>query len=348
MGMTKDDVFDDLLLTFGKEGSALSNKKLPEHKLGFLSTGSGALDYSLGGGIPYGRMTEIFGWQSSGKSIYAANMLASCQKAGGIAIMLDTEYSLLSGWAEKLGLNPDKLLVLESQYLEDAFDKIETACEFAKKNKIQACLVVDSLSVLPCKKQLEADKTEELKDLGLEARIVSKALKKINKLIWNSQVALILVSQIREKIGVMFGSPETTPMGNSIKFYASVRLKTHSKGFIYPDNKKSEDPIGMETRMTIVKNKMAQPRSPVEIDISYTTGIDKAKDAIMLGIKLEKIVFHKGGYYEYKGEKLRMKQFKEKFHESLEDGSFVKELLTEEVLLKGGDSIEHTSTVTIE
>jgi recombination protein RecA len=251
--------------------------------------------------------------------------------------MLDTEYSLLSGWAEKLGINPDKLLILESQYLEDAFDKIETACEFARKNKVPACLVVDSLSVLPCKKQLEADKTEDVKDLGLEARIVSKALKKINKLIWNSQVALILVSQIREKIGVMFGSPETTPMGNSIKFYASVRLKTHSKGFIYPDNKKSEDPIGMETRMTIIKNKMAQPRSPVEIDISYETGIDKAKDAIMLGIKLDKIVFHKGGYYEYEGEKLRMKQFKEKFHKSLEDGSFVAELIKKDPVVSSAD-----------
>jgi recombination protein RecA len=330
--MNEDEMFEDLLLTFGKAGTALSNKKLPEHKLGFLSTGSAALDYSLGGGIPFGRMTEIFGWQSSGKSIYAANMLASCQRLGGIAIMLDTEYSLLSGWATKLGINPDKLLILESNYLEDAFDKIEIACEFAKKNKVPACLVVDSLSVLPAKKQLEPGKTEDTKALGIEARIVSSALKKINKLIWNSQVALILVSQIREKIGVMFGSPETTPMGNSIKFYASVRLKTHSKGFIYLDNKKSEDPIGMETRITIIKNKMDQPRSPVEIDISYTDGIDKFKDAIMLGIKLEKIVFHKGGYYEYKGEKLRMKQFKERFQESLDDGSFVKELTREDVL----------------
>jgi recombination protein RecA len=347
--MTKDDIFEDLQLTFGKAGVPLSKKKLPEHKLGFLSTGSGALDYSLGGGIPYGRMTEIFGWQSSGKSIYAANMLASCQKAGGIAIMLDTEYSLLSGWATKLGINPDKLLILESEYLEDAFDKIEVACDFASKNKVQACLVVDSLSVLPSKKLLEADKQEDVKDLGLEARIVSKALKKINKKIWNSQVALVLVSQIREKIGVMFGSPETTPMGNAIKFYASVRLKTHSKGFIYPDNKKSEDPIGMETRMTIVKNKMDQPRSPVEIDISYTTGIDKAKDAIMLGIKLDQIVFHKGGYYEYKGKKLRIKQFREEFHESLADGSFVEELLeSHKLLLKDGDSVEFTPTVTIE
>ncbi len=339
--MTEDEIFEDLLLTFGKSGTSLKNKKLPEHKLGFLSTGSGALDYALGGGIPYGRMTEIFGWQSSGKSIYAANMLASCQRAGGIAIMLDTEYSLLSGWAQKLGINPDKLLILESNYLEDAFDKIEIACDFAKKNKVQACLVVDSLSVLPSKKHLDADKQEDVKDLGLEARIVSKALKKINKSIWSSKVALVLVSQIREKIGVMFGSPETTPMGNSIKFYASVRLKTHSKGFIYPDNKKSEDPIGMETRMTIVKNKMDQPRSPVEIDISYTTGIDKAKDAIMLGIKLEKIVFHKGGYYEYKGKKLRMKQFREEFHESLVDGSFIKELteVVEKDVLTDGDSL---------
>lgn len=322
----KDEIFDDLLLTFGKSASSLENKKLPEHKLGFISSGSGALDHSLNGGIPYGRITEIYGWQSTGKSIFAANMLASCQRNGGIAIMLDTENSLLSGWSKKLGIDPKKLLILDAKYLEDAFDKIEIACEFAKKNKLPACLVVDSLSVLPCKKQLDPDKkTEDKSALGEEARIVSKALRKINKLIWDSQVSLILVSQIREKIGVMFGNPETTPHGNSIKFYSSVRLRTHNKGFI-TDKKISDDPLGMECRVTIAKNKMGPPKSPVEIDILYDSGIDKAKDAIMLGIKLNKIIFHKGGYYEYKEEKLRMAQFRVKFKDDLEDGSLLEDI----------------------
>ncbi len=323
--MINDTVFEDLLATFGKEATTLDNKKLPEHKLGFLSSGSGALDFSLGGGVPYGRLTEILGWQSSGKSVIAANLLASCQKKGGIAIMLDTENSMLAGWANTLGIDDKKLLILNTKYLEDAFDKIEIACEFAKKNKLPACLVVDSLSVLPGKKQLESEKTEDTKALGMEARIVSSALKKINKVIWDSQVALILVSQIREKIGVMFGNPETTPHGNAIKFYSSVRIKTHSKGFII-DKKTSDDPIGMECRVTIMKNKMARPRAPIEMDILFDSGIDKVKDTVMLGIKLEKIIFHKGGYYEYKGEKLRMAQFKEKFKTELEDGSLLKDI----------------------
>jgi recombination protein RecA len=323
----KDEIFEDLLATFGKEGTTLNNKKLPEHKLGFLSTGCGTLDYSLGGGIPYGRLTEILGWQSSGKSVLAANMLASCQKNGGIAIMLDAEHSLLSGWAKILGVDDKRLLILNAKYLEDAFDKVETACKFAKKNKLPACLVVDSLSVLPGKKQLESEKTEDTKALGMEARIVSSALKKINKIIWDSQVALILVSQIREKIGVMFGNPETTPHGNAIKFYSSVRIKTHAKGFIYPKTAK-DDPIGMECRVTIVKNKMSRPRAPIEMDILFDSGIDKVKDAIMLGIKLEKIIFHKGGYYEYKGEKLRMAQFKERFQVELDDGSLYEDIIS--------------------
>jgi recombination protein RecA len=323
-----DEIFNDLLATFGKSGSTLDKKKLPEHKLGFLSTGCGTLDFSLGGGVPYGRLTEILGWQSSGKSVIAANLLASCQKKGGIAIMLDTENSLLSGWANTLGVDDKKLLILNTKYLEDAFDQIETACEFAKKNKLPACLVVDSLSVLPGKKQLESEKTEDTKALGIEARIVSSALKKINKIIWDSQVALVLVSQIREKIGVMFGNPETTPHGNAIKFYSSVRIKTHAKGFIYPKTAK-DDPSGMECRVTIMKNKMSRPRAPIEMDILFDAGIDKAKDAIMLGIKLEKIIFHKGGYYEYKGERLRMAQFREKFKVELEDGSLLKEITSE-------------------
>lgn len=323
----KDEIFEDLLSTFGKEGTTLDTKKLPEHKLGFLSTGCGTLDFSLGGGVPYGRLTEILGWESSGKSVLAANLLANCQKNGGIAIMLDTEHSLLSGWAKTLGVDDKKLLILNANYLEDAFDKIETACEFAKKHKLPACLVVDSLSVLPGKKQLESEKTEDTKALGMEARIVSSALKKINKIIWDSQVALVMVSQIREKIGVMFGNPETTPHGNAIKFYASVRIKTHSKGFIYPSTAK-DDPSGMECRVTIVKNKMSRPRAPIEMDILFDSGIDKVKDALMLGIKLEKIIFHKGGYYEYKGEKLRMSKFKERFQAELDDGSLYKDIIS--------------------
>jgi recombination protein RecA len=339
--MINDAVFEDLLATFGKSATTLDNKKLPEHKLGFLSTGCGTLDFSLGGGVPYGRLTEILGWQSSGKSVIAANLLASCQKKGGIAIMLDTENSLLSGWANTLGVDDKKLLILNTKYLEDAFDQIEIACEFAKKNKLPACLVVDSLSVLPGKKQLESEKTEDTKALGIEARIVSSALKKINKIIWDSQVALVLVSQIREKIGVMFGNPETTPHGNAIKFYSSVRIKTHAKGFIYPKTAK-DDPSGMECRVTIMKNKMSRPRAPIEMDILFDSGIDKAKDAIMLGIKLEKIIFHKGGYYEYKGEKLRMAQFREKFKIELDDGSLLKEITSE----ADPDSIENEDTIT--
>jgi recombination protein RecA len=123
----------------------------------------------------------------------------------------------------------------------------------------------------------------------------------------------------------MFGNPETTPHGNAIKFYASVRVKTHSKGFIYPKTAK-DDPSGMECRVTIMKNKMARPRAPIEMDILFDSGIDKAKDAIMLGIKLEKIIFHKGGYYEYKGEKLRMAQFREKFETELNDGSLLADI----------------------
>ena len=324
-----ENIFNDLLASFGKDASTLKDKPLPEHKLGFLSTGSMTLDWSLGGGVPYGRLTEIFGWQSSGKSILAANLLASCQKKGGLAIMLDTENSLLSGWATTLGLDDSKLLILSSKYLEDAFDKIIIACEFAKSKKIQACLVVDSISVLPSKAQLESEKIEDTKALGEEARIVSKALRKINKIIWDSKVALILVSQIREKIGVMFGNPETTPYGNSIKFYSCVRVKTHNKGFIYPKNVVKDDPIGMECRLSVIKNKMSQPRGPVEVDVLYSKGFDNIKDTVMLGIKLEKIMFHKGGFYEYKGEKYRLTKFGEKFKKQIEDGSLVESFYSE-------------------
>ncbi len=320
----KDDIFNELLSVFGKDACTLEDKPLPEHKLGFLSTGSNALDWSLGGGIPYGRITEILGWQSSGKSVIAANLLASCQKKGGLAILLDTEHSLLSEWATTLGVDTSKLCILDTEYLEEAFDKIEIACNFAKEKKIQACLVVDSISVLPTKKQLELEKTEDTRALGEEARIISSALKKVKNSIWKSKVALVLVSQLREKIGVMFGSNVTTPGGNAIKFYSAVRIETHNRGFIYPKNVAKDDPIGMECRISIIKNKITRPRAPVETEILYDRGFDKIKDTVILGVKMNKILFHKGGYYEYQGEKLRMKQFSEKYKDKIKDGSLIK------------------------
>ncbi len=259
-----------------------------------ISTGSLGLDIGLGiGGLPRGRITEIYGPESSGKTTLALQVIAEAQKAGGTCAIVDAEHALDPGYARKLGVNVDQLLISQPDAGEQA---LEIADTLVRSGAIDV-LVVDSVAALVPRAELEGEMGDT--HVGLQARLMSQALRKITGSISRSNCVVIFINQIRMKIGVMFGSPETTTGGNALKFYASVRLDIRRIGSI----KDGETVTGNQTRVKVVKNKMAPPFRQVEFDIMYGEGISKTGELIDIGVQTN-LVEKSGAWFAYDGQRI--------------------------------------------
>jgi len=259
-----------------------------------ISTGSLALDVALGiGGLPKGRVVEIFGPESSGKTTLTLQVIANCQKNGGTAAFVDAEHALDPNYAEKLGVNVDELLVSQPDTGEQA---LEIADMLVRSGAVDV-VVVDSVAALTPKAEIEGEMGDS--HVGLQARLMSQALRKLTANIKRSNTLVIFINQIRMKIGVMFGSPETTTGGNALKFYASVRLDIRRIGSL----KKGEEVIGNETRVKVVKNKMAPPFKQAEFEVLYGEGVSREGELIELGVK-ENLIEKSGAWYSYNGERI--------------------------------------------
>ena len=259
-----------------------------------IPTGSFGLDNALGiGGLPKGRVVEIYGPESSGKTTLTLQIIAECQKAGGSAAFIDAEHALDPEYAKALGVDIDELLLSQPDTGEQA---LEVTDMLVKSGSLDV-IVVDSVAALVPRAELEGDMGDS--HVGLQARLMSQALRKITGSIQKSNTLVIFINQIRMKIGVMFGSPETTTGGNALKFYSSVRLDIRRIGAI----KDGDEVIGNETRVKVVKNKMAPPFKVVEFQILYGKGINKNEEIIEFSVK-KGIIEKAGAWYSYKGDKI--------------------------------------------
>jgi recombination protein RecA len=265
-----------------------------DNTIGTISTGSLSLDIALGiGGLPRGRVVEVYGPESSGKTTLALQVIAECQKTGGAAAFIDAEHALDPTYAEKLGVNLDDLLVSQPDTGEQALE----ITDMLVRSSAVDVVVVDSVAALTPKAEIEGDMGDS--HMGLQARLMSQALRKLTANIKRSNTMVIFINQIRMKIGVMFGSPETTTGGNALKFYASVRLDIRRIGAI----KRGDEVIGNETRVKVVKNKVAPPFKQCEFEILYGEGSSREGELIALGVKYD-MIEKSGAWYSYKDERI--------------------------------------------
>jgi recombination protein RecA len=259
-----------------------------------VSTGSLGLDIALGvGGLPRGRVIEIYGPESSGKTTLTLQVIAEMQKVGGTAAFIDAEHALDPQYAQKIGVNVQELLISQPDNGEQA---LEITDMLVRSGSVDV-VVVDSVAALTPRAEIEGDMGDP--QMGLQARLMSQALRKLTANIKRSNTMVIFINQIRMKIGVMFGNPETTTGGNALKFYASVRLDIRRTGSI----KRGDEIIGNETRVKVVKNKIAPPFKQAEFDILYGEGISRESEIIELGV-IHKLIEKSGAWYAYKGEKI--------------------------------------------
>ncbi len=285
---------DKLEKTYGK-GTVMKLSDDVVQDMPSIPTGSLSLDIALGiGGIPRGRVIEIYGPESSGKTTLSMHCIAEAQKSGGMAAFIDAEHAFDKFYAEKLGIDTENLLISQPDNGEQA---LEIAEHLIRSGAIDI-IVIDSVAALVPKAELEGEMGDS--KMGLQARLMSQALRKLTGAINKTGCACIFINQLREKIGVMFGNPETTTGGNALKFYASVRLDIRRIGQI----KESADNIlGNRTKVKVVKNKMAPPFKVVEFDIMYGQGISKVGEIIDIGVELD-IINKSGSWFSYKGNKL--------------------------------------------
>ncbi|OUV63814.1 MAG: recombinase RecA [Gammaproteobacteria bacterium TMED119] len=279
---------------FGKGAVMRMGDNTGPRDIDVISTGSLALDVALGiGGLPKGRVVEIFGPESSGKTTLTLQVVAECQKLGGTAAFVDAEHALDPGYAEKLGVNVDDLLVSQPDTGEQA---LEITDMLVRSGAVDV-VIVDSVAALTPRAEIEGDMGDS--HMGLQARLMSQALRKLTGNIKRSNTMVIFINQIRMKIGVMFGNPETTTGGNALKFYSSVRLDIRRIGSI----KKGDEILGNETRVKVVKNKLAPPFKQAEFEILYGEGISRLGELIDLGVKNE-MVKKAGAWYSYKKDRI--------------------------------------------
>ena len=295
-----------------------------------ISTGSLGLDIALGiGGLPKGRVVEIYGPESSGKTTLTLQVIAACQKAGGTAAFVDAEHALDPTYAEKLGVDVDNLLVSQPDTGEQA---LEITDMLVRSNAVDV-VVVDSVAALTPKAEIEGEMGDT--HVGLQARLMSQALRKLTANIKKSGCLVIFINQIRMKIGVMFGSPETTTGGNALKFYASVRLDIRRIGAV----KRGDEVIGSETRVKVVKNKVAPPFRQTEFEILYGEGTSREGELIELGV-LNNLVEKSGAWYSYKGDRIGQGKDNVRLYlkEHKEMANEIDTALREKLLVKAGTS----------
>jgi recombination protein RecA len=279
---------------FGKGAIMRLGKDPIDREVHVIPTGSLGLDLALGiGGLPRGRIVEIYGPESSGKTTLTLHIVAEAQKRGGVCAFIDAEHALDVGYAKKLGVKTEELLVSQPDFGEQA---LEIADMLVRSNAIDV-IIVDSVAALTPKAELEGEMGDH--HVGSHARLMSQALRKLTAAISKSRTMVIFINQIRMKIGVMFGSPETTTGGNALKFYSSVRLDIRRVGAL----KKDEDVIGNRTRVKVVKNKMAPPFKEVEFDILYGHGISREGDLVDLASEAN-IVDKSGAWFSFNGERI--------------------------------------------
>ncbi|MBA4122757.1 MAG: recombinase RecA [Acidobacteria bacterium] len=292
-GKAIDAALANIEKKFGK-GSIMRLGERPHEEVGSISTNCLSLDAAIGvGGFPRGRIIEVYGPESSGKTTLALQVVASAQNAGGIAAYIDAEHAMDPDYAEKLGVNIDELLISQPDSGEQALDIAETLVRSASVDVI----VIDSVAALVPRAEIDGDMGDS--HMGLQARLMSQALRKMTSIISNSNTCFIFINQLRDKIGVMFGSPETTTGGKALKFYASVRLDIRRIGAI----KEGDRVVGNRTRVKVVKNKVAPPFRETEFDIMYGEGISREGDLLDLAVN-NNVVEKSGAWFSYSGERL--------------------------------------------
>ena len=293
---------------FGK-GAMMRLGDSPQERIPSISTGSLGLDVALGiGGLPKGRIVEIYGPESSGKTTLTLQLIAEAQKSGGTCAFIDAEHALDPQYAQNLGVNIEDLLVSQPDTGEQALE----ICDMVVRSAAVDVVIVDSVAALTPKAEIEGEMGDH--HVGLQARLMSQALRKMAGNIKNSNTLVVFINQIRMKIGVMFGSPETTTGGNALKFYSSVRLDIRRIGAI----KEGDEIVGNETRVKVIKNKVAPPFKQAEFQIMYGKGIYRFGEVLDLGVSLN-LVDKAGAWYSYKGE--RIGQGKKNACEFLKDNS---------------------------
>ena len=306
------------------DGSIMTLGNDTNSKIRGISTGSLSLDMALGGqGLPCGRIIEVYGPESSGKTTLALHVIAESQKKGGIAAFIDAEHAFDPTWAKKLGVEIDTLLVSQPNSGEEAMQIVEM---LVKSNSVDV-IVVDSVAALVPKKELEGEIGDS--HVGLQARLMSQSMRKLTGAIARSKTTTIFINQIREKIGVMFGSPETTPDGRALKFYSSVRDDVRKIGML----KDGENIVGQRVKTKIVKNKVAPPFRIAEFDMMHTNGISLEGDILDLGV-VHKIVNRSGAWFKYGT--THIGQGKEKARNYLIENPDVREEIRQKVLAAGG------------
>ncbi len=304
---------------FGKGSIMRLGQRNAVTPIASISTGSISIDYALGiGGLPRGRVTEIFGPESSGKTTLALQVIAEAQKAGGMAAFVDAEHALDAQYAQKLGVDLENLLVSQPDNGEQALEIVEV---LIRSNSVDV-VVVDSVAALVPKAEIEGEMGEA--QMGLQARLMSQALRKLTGVVSKSNTTLIFINQLREKIGVMFGNPETTTGGRALKFYASVRIDIRRIASI----KDGDQVVGGRTRVKVVKNKVAPPFREAEFDVMYGEGISREGDLLDLAVE-KRIVEKSGAWFAYSGE--RLGQGRENVKQFLKDNPDVRRGIDERV-----------------
>ena len=308
---------DSIEKQFGK-GSIMKMGDSYKVDVECIPTGSLSLDLALGGGVPKGRVVEIYGPESSGKTTLTLHVIAEAQRAGGTAAFIDAEHALDPAYAKRIGVDVENLLLSQPDNGEQALEIVET---LVRSNAVDL-IVVDSVAALVPRAEIEGDMGDS--HMGLQARLMSQALRKLTGVISRSKATVIFINQIRMKIGVMFGNPETTTGGNALKFYASVRMDIRRIAQI----KQGEEIVGNRTRVKVVKNKIAPPFRQAEFDIMYNQGISKAGDVLDLATE-RGIVDKSGAWFAYKGQKIS--QGREAAKEYLEKNPKVMEEIAKQV-----------------
>ena len=320
--MSKQEVLDTAIgqieKMFGK-GAIMKLNQSAIEKIEAISTGSISLDTALGiGGLPKGRIIEIFGPESSGKTTLALHVVAEAQKNGGTCAFIDAEHALDVGYADKLNVKVDDLLISQPDTGEQALEIVDVLVRSGAVDLI----IIDSVAALTPKAEIDGEMGDS--HMGLQARLLSQALRKITASASKTKCMVLFINQIRMKIGVMFGNPETTTGGNALKFYSSVRLDIRRTGAI----KDKDNTVGNQTRVKVVKNKVAPPFKQVDFDIIYNEGISKRGEIIDLGVQ-KNIIEKSGAYYSYKDN--RLGQGRENAKKYLQSNPTIAELIEEDI-----------------